>query len=313
MKKLFFASSLIVISLLFIAPAYANHIIGYVYCDVNANGVIDSSDTPLIGVKLTATGTAGTASATTGSDGYYEIIFPGGVATYTVVIDPSTLPANSIIILPASNIVNFDGIVGTIELDWLISSPTCQAGACWLTAGGVKFDSILGIKAAEFGPKFNFGGNTFPGCSPTAGDGGQWNFVDRAQKIHFQGWVIDQVRCGNVSGIPPGSESPVTPFNFIDFSGTGTIKGISGNKGPFAPSYYFVVHAEDRNEPGNEKALLPDGGSLVDRLFLRVYTNPLAPISSTTYLICAGNCDQLIGDPVTITGGNLQLHISSCP
>jgi len=313
MKKIFFAISLLIVALLFVGTAYANHIVGYVYCDVNNNSSIDSSDTPLVNVTLKATGEGGTTTTTTSSDGYYEFVFPAGVASYTVEIDPATLPADASIILPLSNIVSFDGITGIRELNWLISSQTCQAGACLLTAGGVKFDTILGIKAAEYGPKFSFGGNTFPGCSPTAGDGGQWNFVDHGQKIHFQGWVIDRVRCGNVVGIPPGSTSPPTPFNFIEFSGWGTIKGIAGNKGPFAPQYYFVVRAEDRNEPGNEKALLPDGGDMIDRLFLRVYTSTIDPIASTTYMIGTNVDSSLIGLPVTITGGNIQIHISSCP
>jgi len=313
MKKISITISILVISLLFIGPAYANHIAGYVYCDVNSNGSFDLSDTPLANVTLTATGTGGTATTTTSSDGSYQFAFAAGVASYTVEIDPATLPAGSSIILPPSNIVLFDGVTGIRELNWLISSQACQTGACWLTAGGVKFDSILGFKAAESGPKFSFGGNTFPGCSSTAGDGGQWNFVDHGMKIHFQGWQVNQVRCGNVAGIPPGSTSPPTPFNYIEFSGWGTIKGIAGNKGPFAPKYYFVARAEDRNEPGNEKALLPDGGAMIDRLFLRVYTSTIDPISSTTYLIGTNVDTSLIGLPVTITGGNLQIHISSCP
>jgi hypothetical protein len=313
MKKIFITVSILIISLLFIGPAYAYYITGHVYCDVNGNGSIDTSDTPLANVKITATGTGGTATITTGTDGYYEFIFYESVASYLVTIDMATLPGGSSIILPVSNTVVFDGSTHSIELNWLISSQACQAGACWLTAGGVKFDSILGFKAAESGPKFSFGGNTFPGCSPTAGDGGQWNFVDHGRKIHFQGWQVDQVRCGNVDGIPSGSTSPPTPFNYIEFSGWGTIKGIAGNKGPFAPTYYFVARAEDRNEPGNEKALLPGGGALIDRLFLRVYTNTFDPIGSTTYMIGTNVDSSLIGLPVTITGGNIQIHISSCP
>jgi hypothetical protein len=175
----------------------------------------------------------------------------------------------------------------------------------------VKFDSVLGIKAAQRGPRFSFGGNTFPGCSPTAGDGGQWNFVDHARKLHFQGWRVDQVVCGNVPGIPPGSTSPPTQFNYIEFSGVGTMNGIGGNKVSYDRVYFFV-RAEDRNEPGNENALLPDGGDLIDRVFLRVYTNPLDPVGSIIYLLDVdGNAATV--DPITITGGNIQIHISSCP
>jgi len=244
--------------------------------------------------------------------------FPYIFQSYTLAVGGPGLPPDSSIVLPTPPYsITFSSDVTQFEVNWLISSQTCrtvQTGACWLTAGGVKFDSILGFKAAERGPKFSFGGNTFPGCSPTAGDGGQWNFVDHQQKIHFQGWQVDQVRCGNVDGIPPGSTSPPTPFNYIEFSGWGTIKGLGGNKASFAPRYFFIVRAEDRNEPGNENALLPDGGNKIDRLFLRVYTSTLDPLGSTTYMI---GTDALppstIGVPITITGGNIQIHISSCP
>lgn len=319
MKKLSVAFSLLVISLLCIGSAHANHLSGYVYCDVNNDGSIDSSDTPLAGVTITATGTDGyTDTTNTDTSGYYGFGFPGTDQTYTLTIGGPGLPQDSIVVLPAPPYsFTFGGGIWQFEVNWLISSQTCrtvQTGACWLTAGGVKFDSVLGFKAAQGGPKFSFGGNTFPGCSPTAGDGGQWNFVDHQMKIHFQGWQVDQVTCGNVAGIPPGSTSPPTPFNFIEFSGWGTIKGIAGNKGPFAPKYYFVVRAEDRNEPGNEKALLPDGGDMIDRIFLRVFTNTLDPLASTTYMIGTDdNPPSAIGVPLTITGGNIQIHISSCP
>ena len=320
MKKLFIVFSLLFISFLFIVPAHAMHLTGYIICDVNNNGSFDPSvDTPLVNVTVTATGDDGSVyTKNTDSTGYYSIDFPYKIQSYTLALSGPGLPVDSIIVLPVSPYsVTFSSAITSIEYNWLISSSTCrtvQTGACWLTAGGVKFDSTLGFKAAESGPKFSFGGNTFPGCSPTAGDGGQWNFVDHGLKIHFQGWQVDQVRCGNIGGdVPDGSTSPPTPFNYIEFQGWGTIKGISGNKGPFYDRYYFVARAEDRNEPGNEKALLPGGGALIDRLFLRVYTNTLDPIDSTTYMIGTNVDSSVIGLPVTITGGNIQIHISSCP
>ena len=86
-----------------------------------------------------------------------------------------------------------------------------------MTAGGVKFEPIILGDAAEIsrggGPKDSFGGNVNPSCSPEPGDGGQWNHVAHSLKLHFLGKTIRVVRCGNVVGIEPGSESPTTPFN----------------------------------------------------------------------------------------------------
>ncbi len=311
MKKTVIVLSVLAISLLTMGPAYGCYVSGKVLCDVGDVGVIGPADIPLANVKVIVTGTDFYQETLTDSDGYYYITLLDTLLDYTIKIEG--LPADAVLVLPASNPLPFSITAEnlTAQIDWLVSSQTCRSGACWLTAGGVKFEPVLGIKAAEKGPKFSFGGNTFPGCSPTAGDGGQWNFVDHAMKLHFQGWSIDRVTCGNVIGIPEGSTSPRTPYNFIEFSGTGTMKGIAGNKVSYDPVYFFV-RAEDRNEPGNEKALLPDGGELVDRLFLHVFSNLLDPNGSTLYLIDANN-DPATVDPVTITGGNIQLHISSCP
>ena len=188
-----------------------------------------------------------------------------------------------------------------------IASATCEAeevGQCWLTAGGVKFSPLAGAKLAEYrGPKDNVGGNVYPGCSPDAGDGGSWTHIAHRAKLHFHGTDITVLKCGNVPEIEPGSESPVTPYNYIEFTGIGTLKGIKGNKDDFGTVCFFA-RAEDRNEPGNEKALGVNGGDDIDRYFMSVYD-------------CASEVELLLFDngnrePETITGGNFQIHISSC-
>ena len=112
------------------------------------------------------------------------------------------------------------------------------------------------------------------------------------------------MRCGNVDGIEPGSESPVTPFNFIEFVGTGTISGIGGNKIPTEPITLFG-RVEDRNEPGNEQSA--KSGEDIDRYFLRVVDG-----SGVVRYLVDGDSNPDTVDPVTITGGNFQLHVSSC-
>lgn len=117
------------------------------------------------------------------------------------------------------------------------------------------------------------------------------------------------VRCGNVTPPPPeGSTSPVTPFNFIEWTGEGTIKGIQGSKiGTIA--VHFFARTEDRNEPGSKD---DNSGSGIDRYYLHVYSNPLDPIGSTLLLV-NGDANPANVLPVEIDNGNFQLHISSCP
>ena len=174
---------------------------------------------------------------------------------------------------------------------------------CWLTVGGVKFVPLAEGMMAEHGPKDSFGGNVYPGCnSDTGAEGGSLTHIFHSEKVHFHGTDITVDECGNVPGIDPGSESPVTPFNYIMFSGTGTIAGIKGNKLE-KTDVCFDAEFQDRNEPGNERALSSDGGADVDRYRLRVFDC----ISDETLLLI-GDFDNLI----TLTGGNAQLHISSC-
>ena len=117
----------------------------------------------------------------------------------------------------------------------------------------------------------SIGGNVNPGCSPTAGDGGNWNLIDHDAKLHIQIRHIEVVKCGNIpeSIRPPGSDSPKTPFNFIEWMGTGTIKGISGNKVNACPVYFFA-RAEDRNEPGSKETL---GPAFIDRYWIGAYSD----------------------------------------
>ncbi|HKQ59021.1 MAG TPA: FlgD immunoglobulin-like domain containing protein, partial [Candidatus Eisenbacteria bacterium] len=179
---------------------------------------------------------------------------------------------------------------------------TCEL-ACWLTAGGARIRADGGRGQ----PVHSWGGNVYPGCSPTAGDGGNWNHIAHALNLHFQGRFIEVVRCGNVPGIPPGSSSPATPVNFIEFRGTGRVVGTGPNHSSF-PLVYFFARCEDRAEPGSGGQ--PDPNAK-DRYFLHVYLNPANPIGSTVLLVDANN-DANAVDPVMISDGNMQIHVSSC-
>jgi hypothetical protein len=203
--------------------------------------------------------------------------------------------------------------------------PECEQKACWLTGGGVKFEPLVGMRMATAnsgnnGPVISMGGNMNPGSSPTAGDGGNWTIIDHKAKLHFQGRHIEVVECGNIpeSIRPPGSDSPKTPFNYIEFQGTGILKGIGGNKADYG-EVTFYGRAEDRNEPGSKETL---GSNLIDRFWIRVkdasgnyvYSFPPVPPGNDVAnpnTIC-GDDSFACTDTFAITGGNLQIHISSC-
>lgn len=281
-----------------VSAAQAYHIQGYVYCDSK----------PLSGVVVAWTwaGTAnGSGTVTTDASGFYTIdvtnLALAGLPGTVVLSIQSGLPANATFVSPASGSLNFEVTEPlTTAPDFLLTN--CE-GKCWMTGGGQKIEPLTGLRLAERGTKHSFGGNVYPGCSPDAGDGGSWNHIAHTDKLHFHAQQIHVLGCGNVRGIPEGSTSPVTPFNFIEFEGTGTLVGIKGNKADFG-TVYFHARVEDRNEPGSQGA---NDGMLIDRYMIRVYTNAADPLGSTQILVAGAD-----GIPIPITHGNLQIHISSC-
>lgn len=283
------------------APALAWHVDGNVHCD--ANGLPINNIT----VKAVSSDGAGfTGTAVTDDAGYYFISLPEASGCFNVSV---MLGAGDTPVAPATGAFDFC----TTNSDYLISrsftitGASCGNEGCWLTAGGAKFEPVDKTLSGTNGPDDSWGGNVYPGCSSTAGDGGQWNHVAHARKLHFQGRAITVVRCGNVDGIPAGSTSPVTPYNFIEFTGTGTLKGIEGNKADYGTVYFFA-RCEDRNEPGSAGQR---DGAAKDRYFLNVYTNPADPAGSSVLLEDVDGNPATV-DPVTITDGNMQIHVSSC-
>ncbi len=292
-------------------PVLAWHAQGIVYCDENGNGYFDSEDTPLEGVKVIVVADDGEVfRGTTEDDGTYYISVRDTRDCYTVWIDPSTLPVNAIILEPVGSFTRFclKGKTSWVNTDFIIDCDGETELGCWLTGGGVKFIKDPRMRnMGESGPAHTWGGNVYPSCDPDPSDGGNWNHVAHHDDLHFKATFIEVVRCGNVAGIDPGSESPVTPFNFIEFEGTGTLKGIGGNKVDHGTVYFFA-RAQDHNEPGSKGA---KDGADVDRYFLHVFSDPDDPVGSTL-LLCDEDGDASTVDPKMITGGNMQLHISSC-
>ncbi len=286
-------------ALVFANQALAWHIEGYIVCE--------GTGARVSGVKIDVQGSAGgvafSGSSTSDADGFYIIYLPEVPGSYTATADLAGVGGGSVVSPPQPFAFDITDAEFIIYQDWVVNVLGCGKAACWLTGGGAKFSTIAGIPVAEHGPKVSFGGNVNPGCSPIAGEGGQWSHVDHELKLFFQGTAITVDECGNVSGIPPGSTSPVTPYNFITYHGTGTLKGIAGNKYEKIGAC-FSARAEDRNEPGSSGTR---DGAYVDRYFLRVYD-------------CDTNAELLVleeppadsGLPTPITDGNMQIHISSC-
>lgn len=280
-------------------------------CPVSGRVICSPTGTPLAGVQIdfvsySPVESPYSISVVTDENGQYSTVLPGGKC-YTATV---LLASEQTAIVPSSGQLDIC-ILGQPEEvfdDIVIYDPSCfTPGNCWLTAGGVKFSEITGTDLGETGRKHNWGGNVNPGCSPTAGDGGSWNHIDVDGKLHFHGTHIEVVDCGNIDGIPPGSTSPATPVNFIDFTGYGTLKGIHGNKVDYGTVYFFS-HVEDRNEPGSNGQRDGEG---IDRYFLNVYTDESDPVGSSVLLVDMDG-DPATVDPLTITGGNMQLHISGC-
>jgi hypothetical protein len=232
---------------------------------------------------------SGVGSTTTAGNGAYSIDLPDQ-GTYTVCVDPNSLPSGASIV--GNSCVTFtadNGLNQFVNINFTLTGPFCSTnpptGPCWLTGGGT-------VEKSKGQPNYSYGGVVNPGCSPTAAGGGNWNVVDHVNGLHFKGLDITVVQC---SGVP--TKSPKVTVNVIDFIGTGYIEGISGNPFPKTP-VNFVARAIDN----------ADGGAGKDQLYLKVTdaaNNVLLLLSS----------DRTHPDnvaPETITTGNLQIHQSSC-
>ncbi len=267
---------------------------GYVKCDVTGEGVANA--------KITV---EGVGSAVTGADGFYSIALPDA-GTYTATIDLAGVPGGSVVSPGVS--ATFTNNYDTSVVDWIVTASVCQKAACWLTAGGAKFSPVTGTLLAEKGPQISFGGNVYPGCSSTAGEGGNWNHVDHGQKLHFQGTSIVVDDCGPI--FENGSDSPKTPYNWIKFHGTGKLAGIGGFKPDVPAVVCFSAEAQDRNEPGSSGTR---DGRLIDRYQIHVTNCDTGAI--LLFLSMGSVMDPVVPantDPLTITDGNMQIHISSC-
>jgi hypothetical protein len=231
---------------------------------------------------------SGIGSTNTTGNGAYLIELPDTAGTYSVCVDPTSLPAG--VTVSGCTTFSVDANNPFASIDFTLSGSLCGTplppGPCWLTGGGT-------IGKTKGQPDYSYGGVVNPGCSPTAAGGGNWNVVDHLQGLHFQGQDIAVIAC---SGVP--TKSPKVDVNIIDFQGTGIITGVGGNTTPKTP-VCFVGRAIDNSEPGAGK----------DQLYLRVYDCNTGAI---LMLISTDQANPLDVAPVSISTGNLQIHTSSC-
>jgi hypothetical protein len=218
--------------------------------------------------------------ATTDDLGFATIPVPG-FGTYTVCVDPATLPAGATLSPLCQKIKVISDAPPLLEFplggDFCSTPP--PPGPCWLTGGGT-------IDKTKNVPNYSFGGVVYPGCSPKAADGGNWNVVDHYTGLHFQGQHIIVDSC---SGVP--TRSPRVTVNVIDFHGEGVIKLNGGTDADPVIPVTFIGRAIDYAESG--------GGS--DMLYLQVSDGSGVVMQIGTS-----------GSPATITTGNLQIHQTSC-
>ena len=162
---------------------------------------------------------------------------------------------------------------------------------------------MLDIYLDEYKPRNNvlhsWGGNVNPACAPVKG---HWNHIAHKLSLHFQATDIEVLRCGNVPGIPPGSTSPVTPFNFIEFRGPAG-EGRPGQQGLTRSCATSRVRG-----PQRAREQRGQGGVASDRYFLNVFDCA----THQTLLLVDTDVDPVTVDPITITGGNMQMHFNPC-
>src|SRR5262249_21365879 len=109
---------------------------------------------------------------TTDSLGLATIQLPS-FGTYTVCVDTTTLPPRATLSPKCQKIKVVDEAPPVVEFDLggTFCSRTPPIGQCWMTGGGT-------IDKSKGTPNYTFGGVVYPGCSPKAADGGNWNVVD---------------------------------------------------------------------------------------------------------------------------------------
>jgi hypothetical protein len=268
-------------------PVHAWTLQGTVYCDGDQNGVATTGDIRLPDVLVIVTNTSGTYSnaVLTAPDGTYVLPLQAFADNYVGYVDASTLPATPVAVSPPTGTWHFntDPTQQDVTADFLISSPDCQinqpATACSLTGNA-------SIRSSKGRPLHGFGGSVTTDCSGAMG--GNWSDNDHSRGLQFKSTAVQTAKC----------VIPIRGPNYVEFSGTGILRGGGGNKVSPTPVSFFA-HMEDRSYFNRQP----------DLYYLRVTDASGAVLM----LVSADPENPQNVAPVPIGSGDLKLQVTSCP
>lgn len=283
---------------------------GTVFCDANQDGIIDTGDVGIPGVLVVITNEnySFSNSAVTIADGSFSIQIPNPSASaaahdplsqiFVETLDPASLPDGSTILIPTAltnltstpsyfityvtttnqtNLVFTSGRGNSSTGDWLINNPECgSAGNCQLSGDGhISVAPIMGHREVDH----SFGGTILSGNPPS----GQWTDTSHSLKLQFKSTSIQSVICGTGS---------------IEFSGTGTLRSLSGRHLDVENPLQFTVEIENLSAGNGRKT------KTVDAYYLRVFNSN----SNTVELISTDVADPADISPVPVTLGHLIIQ-----
>jgi hypothetical protein len=291
---------------------------GFVLCDANQNRMFDTNDVGIPNVQIVVTNENGSFSnsTVTAANGFFSLQIPNFdplaerrdplSQVYVETLKAATLPPGSTILLPTpitnliatpayfidfaadlTNLVFTSGSGRSTNGNWLINNPDCQteSGNCRL-----KGDGVIRSQTRNR-PDHTFAGTIFSRTSPTMVRGGEWVDVAHNLNLLFRSTQVESVRCGDLAGAP--SNRRMHKASFIEFSGTGTLKGIGNNRVKFNP-VMFTARAEDHDESATG----------VDRYYLRVFT----PDGITRLLVSGDLSNPTNIVTVPISSGELEIQ-----
>lgn len=209
----------------------------------------------------------------------------------TVCVDPNTLPNGVTLknnqLCQTLSVPSDEGTGTTFEAQGCTAPPVLL---CWETGGGTIASDGLGEKPIQW----TFGGNIYPGCSPTAGGGGNLNIINHATGAHFTGENFTVINCRGDS-----TRSPKVTLDIIDWTGTGEVFGVAGVPDGTAVTFMGTFH--DNHESGKG----------IDGLYITVM-----PLGSTVpiadFAIGTGSFPPAENQLFLLSSGNVQIHQSGC-
>lgn len=281
---------------------------GYVFCDANQNGQLDSGDMPEAGVLVVVTNTSGTYSNavyTATPDGGFVLDLPSATDSYVEYLHPLSLPADASVVVPAGGTYAFtlDGTTASNFLgNFLFSSASCASNQppppppatnnnCCLSARG---------QVCEWNSQahYAFHAEVRPDCG-TTNDTGHWQVVSRELNLQFDSCVLQTVNCGQLLDTNSGCVSA-----YMDVQGAGILK-----TGGFCKGKYRGHSKSTKTLVAFYARAVCHGNCLTnDLLYFRAYDLD----GTTELLISADTSDATDIAPVPIDDGTIRIGTSSC-